>query len=264
MRARLDAAPPSAGALSNSAWLAAPVLNEVVPSSPAPASQAAPPARVTQALDASRELAPEPEPVATCDVAPIDDDPSVRTAFAHQAPNRRRIAIWGSAALALLALLIGIAEFGPERPVGRVLGLFGSGRGTDAGAPVSALGAGRAAPLTPPIAADAGAATSVLTEATAETRRRETPRLGLSPTPRRFPDGGNYRRSARRRAAIRPDPPSTASGAAALSRAPASPREVCGARTHFSLYRCMQTQCSRPQWASHAQCERLRLTDNAE
>jgi len=265
MRARLDAAPPSAGALSNSAWLAAPVLNEVVPSSPAPASQAAPPARVTQALDASRELAPEPEPVATCDVAPIDDDPSVRTAFAHQAPNRRRIAIWGSAALALLALLIGIAEFGPERPVGRVLGLFGSGRGTDAGAPVSALGAGRAAPLTPPIAADAGAATSVLTEATAgDAPSRDTAPRSLTNADDVSPTAATI---AAPPAVVQPSGPIRPPLRVAqqhLSRAPASPREVCGARTHFSLYRCMQTQCSRPQWASHAQCERLRLTDNAE
>lgn len=48
------------------------------------------------------------------------------------------------------------------------------------------------------------------------------------------------------------------------SRAPASPREVCGPRTQFSLYRCMQTQCSQRRWTSHAQCKRLRTTDSVD
>ena len=37
-------------------------------------------------------------PLATSDVARIDDDPSVRTAFPHQVPNPRRIAMWSGAA----------------------------------------------------------------------------------------------------------------------------------------------------------------------
>lgn len=42
---------------------------------------------------------------------------------------------------------------------------------------------------------------------------------------------------------------------------PATPREVCGERTDFSLYNCMQTQCGRSRWANHLQCQRLRDTD---
>ena len=48
------------------------------------------------------------------------------------------------------------------------------------------------------------------------------------------------------------------------ARAPGSPREECGARTEFALYRCMQTQCARAPWAAHAQCVRLRLRDEVE
>jgi hypothetical protein len=45
---------------------------------------------------------------------------------------------------------------------------------------------------------------------------------------------------------------------------PASPREVCGARTQFSLYRCMQTQCAQAAWAQHTQCKLLRTRDRVE
>jgi hypothetical protein len=59
-------------------------------------------------------------------------------------------------------------------------------------------------------------------------------------------------------------PPPTRSAQQHAARAPASPREVCGPRTQFSLYRCMKTQCSQHRWASHAQCERLRRTDSVD
>jgi hypothetical protein len=43
-----------------------------------------------------------------------------------------------------------------------------------------------------------------------------------------------------------------------------SPRQVCGTRTQFALYLCMQQQCERPGWARHSQCERFRATDRVE
>ena len=43
-----------------------------------------------------------------------------------------------------------------------------------------------------------------------------------------------------------------------------SPREACGDRTHFSLYRCMQQQCAGATWARHPQCVRLKATDNVD
>ncbi len=45
---------------------------------------------------------------------------------------------------------------------------------------------------------------------------------------------------------------------------PASPREVCGSRTQFSLYQCMQTQCASAKWSAHAQCVRLRNSDSVD
>jgi hypothetical protein len=43
-----------------------------------------------------------------------------------------------------------------------------------------------------------------------------------------------------------------------------SPRALCGARTEFSLYRCMQQQCSQARWQRHSQCLHLRATDTVE
>ena len=40
-----------------------------------------------------------------------------------------------------------------------------------------------------------------------------------------------------------------------------SPRESCGSRTAFALYRCMQQQCTQPRWRAHLQCVQLRQTD---
>jgi hypothetical protein len=52
-------------------------------------------------------------------------------------------------------------------------------------------------------------------------------------------------------------PKTTPARAAALT----SPREVCGKRTQFALYQCMQTQCAKPSWSQHEQCRRLRHSD---
>ena len=266
MRARLDTAPSTAGGPVSAAWTAAPVLNEAAPSSPAPAPQPAAPARVAQDLDAVMAFAPDPDPLATSDVARIDDDPSVRTAFEHQAPKPRRIAMWSGAVLVLLALLpIGMLEFHQERQVGRVLDVAGISGGTGAGdsAAVSASAVGPAAPVTPPIAADAGAAISMPTEPAAA----DSPASPTAPVPA-SPNRATLRPPTAPPPAIAqppaPTPPPTRVAQQPASRAPATPREVCGVRTQFSLYRCMQTQCSQPRWASHAQCERLRTTDSVD
>ena len=52
--------------------------------------------------------------------------------------------------------------------------------------------------------------------------------------------------------------------AAEAPHGPSSPREVCGARTDFALYRCMSTECQQPTWRNHAQCQRLRATDEVD
>jgi serine/threonine protein kinase len=302
MRARLDTAPPAAGGPVSAAWTAAPVLNDAVPSSPAPAPQPAPPARVAQDLDAVMVFAPDPDSLATSGVARIDDDPSVRTAFTRQVPNPRRIAIWSGAVLVLLALLlIGMHEFRPERQVGRVLDVIGISRGTGAGdsAAVSASAVGPAAPVTPPIAADAGAVKPMSTEPTAadspagaiapaspasapiaadagaakpmptEPTAADPPAGATAPASPASPNHATLAAAATAAPAAvaqppAPTPPPTRVAQQHAPRAPANPREACGARTQFSLYRCMQTQCSQRQWASHAQCERLRTTDSVD
>ena len=61
-----------------------------------------------------------------------------------------------------------------------------------------------------------------------------------------------------------PRSPVTAPPVRQVSPQLGSPREVCAPRTQFALYRCMQTQCSTPRWSQHAQCIRLRSTDEVE
>ncbi len=72
------------------------------------------------------------------------------------------------------------------------------------------------------------------------------------------------------RAAVVPDfvPPARTARTPAKSHATAKqqpavsgPREACGARTDFSLYRCMQTQCAQARWHQHPSCKRLRDRD---
>jgi serine/threonine protein kinase len=69
-------------------------------------------------------------------------------------------------------------------------------------------------------------------------------------------------------AAVKPDfiPPAKAAHPVAKARTPttptvSSPRDACGARTDFSLYRCMQTQCAQGRWYQHPSCKRLRERD---
>jgi serine/threonine protein kinase len=53
--------------------------------------------------------------------------------------------------------------------------------------------------------------------------------------------------------------------AAPVKATPAKgPRDVCGDRTQFSLYRCMQTQCAQTQWYQHPSCKRLRIRDEVD
>ncbi len=275
MRARLDTAPPVAGDPISAAWAAAPVPNEAVPSSSAPAPQPAPPARVAQDLDAVMAFAPDPDPMTTSVFARNDDDPSVRTVFARQVPNPRRIAMWSGAGVVLLALLlIGMLEFRQERQVGRVLDVLGISGGTGAGdsAAVSASAMGPAAPMPPPIATEAGAAKPMPTEPTAA----DSPASTTTPAPPASPDRATLAAATTAAPAAAtaapaavaqppaPTPPPTRVAQQQASRVPANPREACGERTQFSLYRCMQMQCSQRQWASHAQCERLRTTDSVD
>jgi serine/threonine protein kinase len=305
MRARLGTAPAAAGGQVIAASTAPSALNDALPSSPAPAPQPAPPDRVTQDFDVVMSFAPGPDPLATSGLARIDDDPSVRTAFARQAPKPRRIARWSAAALVLLALLlIDVFEFGQNGQVGRMFDTLGISRGTAVGdsAAVSTSAADPAAPAPPPIAADAASAKPMPTEPTAtdslasatapaspasapivadvgganptpmETTAADSPPSATAPPSLASPNrttlsAAATAASAEPAAVAQPPaltPPPTRVAQQQASRAPASPREACGPRTQFSLYRCMKMQCSQSRWAPHAQCERLRITDSVD
>jgi non-specific serine/threonine protein kinase len=281
-----------------------PAFGDAVPASPAPAPQPAPPDRVTQDFDFVMSVVPDPDPLATSGLARIDDDPLVRTALAHQVRNSRRIARWGGAVLVLLALvLIGMNHFDLGRQAGRVLDVLGVSRGTGAaeGAAESTSAVASAEPVAPPIATDAGVPKPTPTETTAADSSSVTapaspasapiaadaevakpvptePTAGASPADATAPASvaspdratpSAEATAASEPAAIAPPPaaltpPPTRSVQQHVARAPASPREACGARTQFSLYRCMKTQCSQRRWASHAQCQRLRATDSVD
>ncbi|WP_161974637.1 serine/threonine protein kinase [Piscinibacter terrae] len=58
-----------------------------------------------------------------------------------------------------------------------------------------------------------------------------------------------------------PVPDTKRTQAKAAPAEPNNPRAVCGQRTNFSLYYCMQTQCKRPQFLQHRQCLDLREND---
>ena len=249
-------------------------------------------------------FAPDPDPLATSGLARIDEDPSVRAVFARQVSRPRRIAKWSGAVLVLLALLlIGVFEFGQEGRFGRVLDALGISRGTavEDSAAVSAPAVGPAVPAPPPIAADsasakptestvadspasatapastasapiaadAGVAKPVPTEpAAADSSSVATAPASAASPDRTTPSAAATAAPAEPAAIAQPPaaltPPSTRSAQQHVARAPASPREACGPRTQFSLYRCMKTQCSQHRWASHAQCERLRRTDSVD
>jgi non-specific serine/threonine protein kinase len=322
MRARLGSAPAAQGGIVSATRSPIPARNDAVllppapamqpapaaeptpPAEPAAAARLAPPIPMAQDLDAAMASAPDPDAVAMSGVARIDDVPLLPRAFARGAPNPRRIATL-SAVLVLLALVVGVFEFGQEGPVGRMLDTLGISRGTGVAdnATVPASTAGPGAPVTPPIAADGEAPKPTPTETSAadsptsatvpaspagapiaadvagakptpaETTDAHSPADAAAPAPSANPNrGGTLGRAATAAPgappAVAPPPartrPSTRVARQHASRAPASPREVCGPRTQFSLYRCMQMQCSQPRWASHAQCKRLRTTDSVD
>ena len=210
--------------------------------------------------------------------------------------------MWSGAALVVLALLlVGMHEFGQDGLLPRVLDVLGLSSGTsavDSGA-LSASSVGAAAPGTPSIGADGGAAKPMPSEPTgpgpSATDTAAASSVGASTganagaaepastdrdaanSPAVDNSSASPASSDRAAPAVAPaaappavtqppfpTPPSTRVTQHDASPAPTSPREVCGARTQFSLYRCMQTQCSQRRWASHAQCEHLRTTDSVD
>lgn len=58
--------------------------------------------------------------------------------------------------------------------------------------------------------------------------------------------------------------PKGAAASRTAAREPQSPREICGNRTQFSLYRCMTKLCEQARWYAHPSCKRLRLRDEVD
>ena len=256
MRALLDTA-PVVGGLVNPHWTAPFALNVATPSSPAHAAQD---------LDGVMAFAPDNDPLASDGVTRIDDDPSARTVFGGQAPNSRRVAMWSAAAVLLLALtLIGMYELYQEHQIGPALDalVIGRGIGAEDSAAESASAVGPTVPVTPPIAADAETAKSMPKEAAAADSRASADE-STSPPSANPTDTGTSAEPAAVAQRPAPRPTQTRVAEQQASRGPTSPRAACGPRTRFSLYRCMQMQCSQQHWASHPQCEHLRTTDSVD
>jgi hypothetical protein len=305
MSAARTAVPALNDAVANDAVPNDAVPNDAMPSAPAPAPQPAPPGGVTQDFDVVIASTPDLDPLATSGLARINDDASVRTAFAREVRSSRRIAKWSGAILMLLALLlVGVFEFGQEGQVERVLDALGISHGTavENSAAVSTPGIGPAAPAPPPTvgdtasakptepnaadlpasttapaspagaptAADAGSANPRSTETTAAESAPSAAAPASPASSNSATLSAATPAASAAPAAIAPPPPAaitpspTRGAQQDAARAPASPREVCGPRTQFSLYRCMKTQCSQRRWASHAQCQRLRTTDSVD
>lgn len=81
----------------------------------------------------------------------------------------------------------------------------------------------------------------------------EAPLAGASEAPRVAP-GSPARSTEEPVAAARAEPVPAA----------VSPRQQCGSRTEFALYRCMQQECASARWRNHPQCLRLRRTDQVD
>ena len=118
---------------------------------------------------------------------------------------------------------------------------------------------------TPPAATAPAAAPVVPTSAGhAADNEDEAGAPARSAAPRKAGKTGNVSGSGTRAAVARGAAAKAAVARTLAHSGPTGPRDVCGDRTQFSLYRCMQTQCARAQWVQHPSCKRLRLRDEVE
>jgi len=173
------------------------------------------------------------------------------------APRRRIPALWAGAAAVLLGLLI-YGAWQLQRP------------------PIIDLAAARPLPDSAPVAAAASVAASAAAtaEAPPEVVALAAP-AAASQAIASEPAASAVAASEPASAAAESAAPA-ASAAAPVAAKPAKkppakttrvaaggPREQCGKRVDFALYRCMQQQCERKQWQRHPQCVRLRSQDKA-
>ncbi len=211
------------------------VIVEPLPFDPAPK-----PAAATRAIDA----APLPEPEPAPESAPPQVEPAAPAVPAAPTEAAAVTAITPRAAwssVAAVALLFGLALWSMKRDAPS------SASAPSARAPLFAPATSILSPLPPAPRLPPLAELSTVAMVPALQPLREPPLIAEMPPPPKPP---------RRRAS----PPPTTRQAAA----PSSPRQACGDRTGFALYRCMQLRCAAATWTDHAQCVRLRRSDAVE
>jgi len=176
-------------------------------------------------------------------------------------PRQRRPVLWAGSALAVLGLLAYSAwQWQSPAPPSSVATLA---RLQPAAPP--------AAEVTPvPTPTPAPAQTPAPTAAAVPTPAPVPPPAAPSPAETPPPAASSLAEEAPAAAAPAPAPKPARKAAPTPVRKPATrtaradtsdPRALCGGRTEFSLYRCMQQQCSQPKWARHPQCQQLKATD---
>jgi serine/threonine protein kinase len=219
-------------------------------------------------------------PLAPSETVRVEGDTFERPIGAPRPRRRGGAMMWGAIALALLIMApIAVYYLNQHHKLDRVLDALGipnaARTATDmptpaapastapVAAPPSASAAAHASPPSPvakstpaPTAALAGATPSsaqALTNAgapsveSAASTATAAPQSSVSVPPSSVENPGDG-----------------AASTPAGSHNAASPREACGGRTEFALYRCMQTLCTQRQWTAHAQCDHLRATDRVD
>lgn len=127
--------------------------------------------------------------------------------------------------------------------------------------------AASATPSTVPVPAPAALVEAPApTSATAATAAAERPVEAVPPPVANSATAAGARADPGAPAAVpaTPGDDEPAARTATARSGPDSPRQACGERTQFSLYRCMQQQCATAAWARHPQCVRLKATDTVD
>jgi serine/threonine protein kinase len=185
-------------------------------------------------------------------------------------PRRRESRVWPRWALAAgLLLAVGAAAWTmlPQSPGPEVL----ARRDTPVTPPVAAA---KIEPLPAPPVATAPTPAPLPPLPETPTAAIDKPQVAAAPVAKAAPHDEAARKTAFAKPAKQAAPkavgaksaatPSAAAKPPAVRLAATSPRELCGGRTQFSLYRCMQTQCAQAAWSQHVQCKLLRTRDLVE
>lgn len=192
---------------------------------------------------------------------PAAPTPAADTLQPVPARRRPRVALAAAAAL----VLFGVAAAAALDPARQLLAGLGVGTpepaftATPETPTAAAAGPALAAALAPPPATTAAAQAATAPTHTAGVQAAQMAATALDEGRLPGPSTGPAAPKAVRTATGLPAP----SARKATPRA-SSPRQQCGERTQFSLFRCMQRLCAKPTWKAHAQCEQMRRTGDVE